>query len=186
MPEPSNQTPGQEITWQSAPLAGVEDQSLRALSSTRAREIPEELEREVERAFEAAREEEFEDGMESQFSKKLLALIQTRGDLAVEAVNRVIFDKNSDAEVAAEAMRWLGQLRDRETHSYRVWVLKQGLESASPRIRDGAVLGLSFLGDPRVIPDLEQAYVRETVAELRSDIQAVLDWLKRVQSCQDC
>lgn len=163
----------------SAPISEIEKQTLPAQSSSEAHKIPKELEQEVEGAFQAAREEIFADGMESQFSKKLLALIQTHGDLVMGAINSIISSKNSSAEVIAEAMRWLGQLRDKDTHLYRIWILRQGLKNNSPRIRDGALLGLSFLGDTRVIPDLEQAYDRESLAELKSDIQAVLDWLER-------
>jgi hypothetical protein len=160
---------------------GIQATEPRALSSTTIREIPGDVEHEVQSLFEAARDEEFEDGIESQFSVRLTNLIEAQGDLAMGAINKVMFGGNAALDAASEAMRWLGQMKDPETHLYRIWTLRQGLKSNSLRIRDGAALGLSFLADPRVIPDLELAISREPCAELRSDLESVLDWHKRVR-----
>ena len=131
----------------------------------------------VDELFMSALEIEFEDGMMSSFSKGLYDLILNYGYLAMQQVAYLITKDIPNPEVSSEALRWLGRLDDSSTHDWRLWLLKKCLTSYSPLIRDGAALGLTSMHDKSAIPDLQEAINRETIVELRSDLQQVLDVL---------
>lgn len=132
----------------------------------------------VKSLFQLAKEEHFEDGMESIFSRALVDFVKKRGDIAIEAITETITDNDVNTETASESLRWLGLIEDPATHDSRLRLLEQCLNSLSPHIRDGAVLGLSFLDDPNVIPHLVAAVEQEKYVELREDMKQVLDQLE--------
>lgn len=132
----------------------------------------------IENLFSVARNEVFEDGMESHFSREFVSLIERYGDLALLEAARLIMSERADPDVAAESLKWLGRIDHPGTYSFRISLLKRGLTSSSPRVRDGAGTGLSFLNDPATIPALQQAIEREQLSELKSDLQQVLQQLQ--------
>lgn len=131
----------------------------------------------MENIFSAARNEVFEDGMESQFSKELVSLIWKHGQVAILEAARLIASEKVDPIVAAEALKWVGRINDGKTHSFRLWLLKRGLTSSNAQVRDGAGLGLSFLGDPEAIQALSQAASIEQSPELKSDLKQIIEQL---------
>jgi len=140
----------------------------------------------VKALFESAREMTFEDGMESDFSCDLEKLIRKHQTTAlVEIVDQICYRQGID-ELKAEALRWLGRILDRTTYNYRRWLLEHCLSDPSPRVRDGAVLGLASLDDPHSIPYLREAVNRETCSELRKDMQQTLSELETTASCHTC
>lgn len=147
-------------------------------SSTQEHQPGKSLMMEMEQLFVQAEEEQFEDGMESAFSKRLLALIEKHGDLAVKVLSGLVHNKRTSSETASEALRWLGQMFHPASFKYRFWLLSNALTSSSLRVRDGALLGLSFMDTTKAIPVLEEAAVDEKCDELRDDIVALLDYLK--------
>lgn len=86
-----------------------------------------------------------------------------------------------EVEVVAEALRWLGHIEHASSYRFRFWLLEKSLSHSSVLVRDGAVLGLSFLDDPAAIPSLEQALDREPSAALRADMQQVLAQLQHTK-----
>lgn len=132
--------------------------------------------------FVDAREERFEDGMESRFSTNLLALLSQYGTPAFVALGNLIISNNVNIEAAAEACRWIGRIENPKTHSTRRAMLEGVLQGTRyARIRDGAALGLASLDDPISIPVLQKAIEKETVPELRHDLQEVLNQLIETQ-----
>src|SRR5688572_9690695 len=103
-------------------------------------------------ACEAAKEEQFEDGMESRFSTHLCSLIQQYRVDALQAIEHLIRVQHISVAVLEETMRELGQIDDPATYDGRIRLLKDGLQHTSPRVRDGASLGLASLDDPQAIP----------------------------------
>ena len=111
--------------------------------------------------FNAAKEEIFEDGIESQFSISLIKVIERHEEAALEVITNLIINESVNAEVASEALRWIGDMRHEPTHENRLNLLEQSLNCSSIKVRDGAVLGLSFLDDPRAIDSIKEAMKRE-------------------------
>jgi hypothetical protein len=137
---------------------------------------------EFHRLVSSADEEVFEDGMETAFSNGLIAFVKRYGDLAIDVLAGHIIGETINAEVAAEVLRWIGQMDDVKTHHKRRWLLERCLNCSSARVRDGAVLGLSFLDDPHAIPYLESAIEHESIHELRRDMEQVLDQLRETKA----
>ncbi|MEH1790341.1 HEAT repeat domain-containing protein [Nostoc sp.] len=134
---------------------------------------------ELENLFINAKDEYFEDGFESDFSKGLVFYIQKYGDNAIETITYFIVYEKVNSEIASEALRWLGEINDPESYNFRRWLLERSLRCSSSRVRDGAILGLSYLNDTHAITYLEQAIEREKITELREDMKQVLAQLKR-------
>ena len=134
---------------------------------------------EIEALFIAGKQEYFEDGVESKFSRGLVSCIQKYGDKAIEAITCVILYERVNPEVASEALRWLGEINHPESYKFRLWLLERSLSISSSKVRDGAILGLSYLNDPHAIHYLEQAIEQEKIIELRDDMKQVLSQLKR-------
>ncbi len=148
------------------------------VSSEVASEEAPDIVREILTISAAAREQTFEDGMESDFSTDLTSILALYGNAAVMALSDLILNEKIDAEVASEALRWLGQMDDRQTHDERLRVVEQSLGCSSARVRDGASLALSFLDDPHAVPYLQEAIDREANPELREDMIQVLEQLE--------
>ena len=140
--------------------------------------VPESLVEELRQIFFEAREEVFEDGMESNFSRKLSMLIEEHGDQAIEFSAEYLDSEEADEEVASELLRQLGHSEHMPTYSSRLNLLVCSLKNESSMVRDGAILGLASLDDPRVIPDVEEAVAREEDPELRDDMNDVLEQLR--------
>jgi HEAT repeats len=152
-------------------------------NSTKLPDHPPELSESLRALLASGKEQVFEDGIESEFSKALIAFIKKYGyDALAELAYFIVYEKVS-TEVAAEALRWLGLMSHPLSYHWRLWLLERSLSSRSARVRDGASLGLAFLDNPDAIPYLRQAIEREPIAELRGDMQQVLAQLESVQLC---
>ena len=127
---------------------------------------------------EQARNEHFEDGMESEFSRNLMSMIQKVGSGVVEDLAVLILSDQINPEVASEALRWIGHIEHPSSYTRRLWLLETSLFRSSARIRDGALLGLSFLDDAHAVSYLERAVERERIEELKGDMKQVLEQLE--------
>ena len=153
-------------------------------SSTAWHPRPAELGEELQALFDAGKEEVFEDGMESEFSAGLVALISRyRNDALAELAYFIVYEK-VNAEVASEALRWLGLINHPSSYQWRLWLLERSLRCSSARVRDGASLGIAFLGDSDAIPYIKHAIQQEPVKELREDMQQVLLQLESSHRCR--
>lgn len=142
--------------------------------STVLREHSIEIDKEAECLFEVAKEQVFEDGMESNFSRELISLVEKYGNTAIGVITRLVVTEQANAEVASEALRWLGRMEHSLTYQSRMFLLERSLYSRSARIRDGAALGLASLDNPHAIPHLRRAIHREKNRLLRNCLEQVL------------
>jgi hypothetical protein len=159
-------------------------------NSTAYQQQPEALCAKMAALFAAAKDEYFEDGMESEFSRGLIRLIGEYGEKAVIELAFLILHDQVNAEIAAEALRWLGHMegpggpaptqsrQDMRSYQRRLWLLERSLFTTSARLRDGAALGLASLDDPHAIRHLRKAIAQEPYPELRSDMVQVLAQLE--------
>ncbi len=142
--------------------------------STQESDRLEEIRHNTKALFEAAKDQHFEDGMESEFSNKLVCLIEKHSHVALAAMAHLIISEMVNDEVASEALRWLGRMDHPPTYHARLQLLERSLFSPSARVRDGAALGLASMDDPHAITYLKQAIQKETLTELSRDLQQVL------------
>jgi hypothetical protein len=152
-------------------------------SSTIRQDYSKELAEEIYSLFKASEEQNFEDGMETEFSKKLIFLIKKYTNEAIEIITSIILYERVNAEVATEALRWLGKMDHAPSYRFRLWLLERSLGSSKARIRDGAILGLSSLNDPHAISYLKLAIEQEKCTELRKDMEQVLAQLESISQC---
>jgi len=141
----------------------------------------EQVRQKAEHIFRKAREEFFEDGMESNFSKAVVSLIEKCSNTAVKILSELILNEQVDPEAASEALRWVGNMEHLETYRSRRELLEKSLLCLSARVRDGAGLGLASMDDPHAIPHLKKAVEQELNPELRHDLELVLKQLERLQ-----
>ena len=146
-------------------------------SATAEAEKPDALTKELQQIFFAAREEVFEDGMDSVFSGRLVNFMRRHNRLAIDILSDLLILEQVNAEVAGEALRHVGYLEHTPTHISRRRLLEHCLFGSSARIRDGAILGIAAMDDPRATPSVKRAINRETIPELKRDMNAVLEQL---------
>jgi hypothetical protein len=152
---------------------------LDAVSATKVvRNAPELVERDFEECFRAASELVFEDGIDNSFTKQFIDLVQKHNTDAFEVLTERIIGGRVAAEVAAEALRLLGIIEDDASYSWRKWLINRCLRNPSAKVRDGAIQGIAFLNDPSSTGYVESAIRRETVPELRHDMEEVLAQLR--------
>lgn len=132
------------------------------------------IQTELARIFSEATEEMFEDGFESRFSKQLVTMISAYGDMVMNQIIQLAEDRRIPPTILAETLRWLGHMGDGASFVRRRWLLEWSLRHPSVVVRDGAILGLSFLEDPRTIPALERAYAAEEHEMLRIDMSQII------------
>jgi len=137
-------------------------------------DYPVEIEEKLDRLFRAAKDQIFEDGIESDFSKELILLVKKYGYFALGIITRLIVAEQVNPEVASEALRWIGHMDDPSSYRSRLLLLERSLYCQSPRVRDGAALGLASMDDPHAVSHLKRAIVRESYEELRKDLRQVL------------
>jgi len=149
-----------------------------ASSSTKRAITAGSIEKELHQLFNEFRHEVFEDGVESDFSRRLVRLIEAKGNIALLELNALSRSPNTPANVSAEALRWIGQMRHSETHAYRRWILADLLKAPSILIRDGAIVGLLNLDDPSIKHSVQAALDSERSEQLREDLSQLLNQLE--------
>ena len=122
----------------------------------------------------------FEDGVETLFSEKLVETMKKWGVPAVECLHNYVMSGRAEEEVAAEALRWVGGLRDVKTHEARWRFLIAALYFPSLALRDGALMGLAAMGEPRSLPFLERAQLLPANRPLRTDYEELIRQIQQV------
>jgi hypothetical protein len=143
-----------------------------------------ELHSKLEHLFASAQGEVFEDGMESAFSRGLVATIEAHRHTAIDALYEIIAAGGFLPVVVSEALRWVGHIEDPATHQARLILLERSLNHSSADVRDGAALAIASMDDPASIRYVQEAIRRETVPQLRKNMQQVLDQLIETQTEQ--
>ena len=157
---------------------GARPNKIPSESATTGSKVPQSLERELQRLFAEARYEVFEDGMGSDFSRRLEATIRAHGNLALLELNALLRVPTASPTVAAECLRIIGRLKDKQTHAFRRWILADLLNAKSVLVRDAAIIGLSSLDDPSVLSSVRLALEKEESAELRFDLDQLREQLE--------
>ena len=118
-------------------------------------------------------------GMSNEFSRELESAIETFGSPLLLEVQDAILSGAVAIDVAAETLRYVGNMESEKYRDERRDILENCLmDSRSLLVRDGAGAGLSYLDDPLSIDVLKAAIGKESHEELRQDLQDVLDLLE--------
>jgi hypothetical protein len=157
---------------------GVAAERVPSESSTASSGVPQSLERDLQKLFVEARYEVFEDGMSSEFACRLERVIRAHGNSALLELNALLRVPTTSKTVAAECLRIIGRLKDRQTHAFRRWILADLLNAKSVLVRDAAIVGLSSLDDPSVLASVRLALENEKSAELRFDLDQLREQLE--------
>lgn len=132
------------------------------------------IEEQIKRVFREAIGQDFEDGMESTFSRAVVAIIEERGRKAIDALTRLVAANVIDTELISEALRWIGSMDDAGTHDARRELLEGCLGHSHYLVRDGAICGLSGLEDATSISEVKRALDREPYPQLAEDLEQLL------------
>lgn len=152
------------------------------INATSTYDILPQLVAEIRDIFIAAGDEYFEDGVETDFSRSVIQLVEQYRDDAIKALQSMISRDLLAPKLVAEALCWLGQVEEPASHIKRRELLQENLGHRSPYIRDGAMVGLAYLEDPRSLEALRVALQREPIAELREYIEETIEQLEHTQS----
>lgn len=131
----------------------------------------------VRKVFDAGAREFFEDGVESSFSRDLANLVAKHGAVAFNAIFDYVSTGYRNPDVVSEALRRLADFGMPSTLPARWAILRKSLRDASPKVRDGAILGFAALDDARASTLLREAREDEQLGELRHLIDQVLEQL---------
>lgn len=151
-----------------------------AESSTQIREMTPEIKAWFDAMLDAARRDVIEDGMRNTISERLPGLMEKDFKAVIPALMSVIEAGRTTPIIAAEVLKELGRIRSAASHASRLWVLERALSQSSPFIRDGAGLGLATLADGDALPYLRRAIDNEPNAQMRADLQLVIDELNEI------
>ena len=134
---------------------------------------------EIRNLFSLATFISLEPGMTNEFSNGLEKTIETNGDLALKVIEKLILQEDTPLAIAAEALRYIGNIESREFVEERRRMIERCLlQSPFVLVRDGAAAGLSYINDPKSIPILQRAIEQEVHSELKDDLVAVLHLLQ--------
>lgn len=138
------------------------------------------IEEQIKHVFREAVGQDFEDGMESAFSRAVVAIIEERGRKAIDALTRLVAANILDTELTSEALRWIGSMDDAGTHDARRELLEGCLGHSDYLVRDGAICGLSGLEDATSISEVRRALDREPYPQLAKDLEQLLCDLEQI------
>lgn len=134
----------------------------------------------LEEVFGLAAGENFEDGVETEFSRRLEGFVKYHSKVGISLLQSAISKERFREQYIAEALLWIGDMEHENTKDVRRRLLENALDSESVFIKDAAVSGLSYLGDPKSISRLSKAQEEEASQAVRINIESVLKYLHKL------
>lgn len=116
----------------------------------------------------------YQDEAYDEFSRELGLAVLAWESSALDSVFAKIDNQELKGEVITKTFETLARLSHPPTYNFRLWMMERFLLHRSPRIRDGALLGLSIMKDKRALPYLQEAEKLEQVVELKRNINKVI------------
>ena len=152
----------------------IDDETIKNLKASKAKN-------EVGRLFSLATFIDLEPGMTNEFSEGLEEIVERYGELALLEIQDIILNNETASSIASEALKYIGNTNSKVWQYERRLMLETCLlNSNSVWARDGAGLGLSFLGDPKSVEILQRAIQQETSQALKKDLTQVLYQLEKL------
>lgn len=101
-------------------------------------------------------------------------LINRNGRPIIRALRVLINHQELNNRLICEALVSVGRLQNSDTESDRFELLIGLLDHHAPIVRDGAIMGLSFMDNKKAIPYLRKSLTKETVRTLRENIEVAI------------
>ena len=140
------------------------------------------IENHIDLMLALGQQETLEEGIESVFSRRLLDIIDRFGVPAVEILESKLRNMRANTNLVVEAMSTIGSSMNTQSRSRRLELLCSFLSDPSPRIRYGAMIGLSTLGDESALNKIKRARSAETVKILQGVLDQLIEYLTPEQS----
>ena len=109
-----------------------------------------------------------------QFYEQLIEFIEMHNRDAVEAIEDVLKQHKYNSYLLSDVLSALGDASEPVSYQQRLNLLHNYLFNDTPRIRYGAMIGLSSLKDPQSLPLLERALKEENVGMLQTLLQQII------------
>ena len=136
--------------------------------------IPRQVEEQLDRLCSAAFDEQFEVGVESWFSKELQRLCAYHPIAILQSLRVRLIHGSTSPEVLSEILQWASRQEASAMRSLVIELLSAGLDHTSSLVRDAAATALAYLDERAAISHLRKALERETVPELRVDLEDLI------------
>ena len=133
--------------------------------------IPRQVEEQLDRLCLAAHDEQFEVGVESRFSRKLQRLCAYHPTAVPQSLRMRLIHGGTSPEVLSEILQWASRQEAGTIRPLVVELLSTGIHHTSSLVRDAAASALAYLDERAAVSHLRQALARETVPELREDLE---------------
>ena len=101
-------------------------------------------------------------------------LIDRSSKQVIRALTGLINRQELNSNLICEALVSIGRLQDENTKSDRFDLLVTLLDHPAPIVRDGAIMGLSFMDNTKAIPYLRRSLMKETVRTLKGNIEIAI------------
>ncbi|MFC1981340.1 HEAT repeat domain-containing protein, partial [Chloroflexota bacterium] len=105
-------------------------------------------------------------------------LINRHGRPIIRALRVLINRQELNNSLIYEGLVSIGRLQNSNTESDRFELLVGLLDHHAPIVRDGAIMGLSFMDNKKAIPYLRKTLTKETVRALRENIEVAISDLE--------
>ena len=125
-------------------------------------------------SFRRAANQVFEPGIESELSKDISRAFASNGLGTLAAVRELLQSREVSEEVIAETLVALGRIESRAAHNARIALFMSCLREGSYLVRDGALLGLAFMNDPKIVPEIAELAKKESDPVFKSDLDQLI------------
>src|SRR5438067_2376576 len=132
-----------------------------------------EVKAQLDSILDGVRNEIVEDGITNTITTKLPELVANHYRSVLPSIAALVDGRGASAAVTAELLKEVGRLRDAASHLPRRWLLEHALFSPNPAARDGAGAGLAWLKDPTAGASVRAAAERESIPQLKADLEEV-------------
>lgn len=125
-----------------------------------------------------AKEVHIEDGIDNEFYLGFRELLTKYGNVGLTLISDQTFGLHMPEHTLSTLLGYVGKLDDNVSTAMRRQLLEGYLTHESAVVRDGALVGLSYVESPDALPSLRAAYEREPYGELKQDILNVIEELE--------
>ena len=136
--------------------------------------ISSQVEEQLDHLCVAAHDEQFEVGVESRFSRELQRLCAYHPTSVLQSLRMRLIHGGENPEVLSEILQWASRQEAGVIRSPVIGLLSAGLDHPSSLVRDAAASALAYLDEDAAVSHLRQALERETVPELRDDLEDLI------------